>query len=119
MKTFSKLAIIFAIGSAAAFASGDVNSSIDAKAIFDAKCASCHGTKAEKHALGKSEVIANNGYADVIGELKKFKSGKGAAIMQTQVKPLSIKELEAVAKYIDSLNTNNSKESDNDEDEHK
>jgi cytochrome c553 len=39
--------------------------------------------------------------------------------MQTQVKPLSIKELEAVAKYIDSLNPNKSKESDNDEDERK
>lgn len=47
MKTFSKMAIVIAVGSAAAFASGDVNSSIDAKAIFDAKCASCHGAMAE------------------------------------------------------------------------
>jgi len=122
MKTLNKIAILFALGSVAAFAANDINSTIDAKALFEAKCATCHGLKAEKKALGKSEIIAQNGYDDIIKDLKEFKNGKGAAIMQAQVKPLSEQELEAVAKYIDSLNPNKKaeeKENDNDEDEHK
>ena len=122
MKTLNKMAILFALGSVATFAANDINSTIDAKALFEAKCTTCHGLKAEKKALGKSEIIAQNGYDDIIKDLKEFKSGKGAAIMQAQVKPLSEQELEAVAKYIDSLNPNKKaeeKENDNDEDEHK
>ena len=122
MKTLNKMTILFALGSVAAFAANDMNSTIDAKALFEAKCATCHGLKAEKKALGKSEIIAQNGYDDIIKDLKEFKSGKGSPIMQAQVKNLTQQELEALAKYIDSLNPNKKtkeKDSDNDEDEHK
>jgi cytochrome c553 len=82
MKTLNKMAILFALGSVAVFAANDINNTIDAKALFEAKCATCHGAKAEKHALGKSEIIAQNGYDDIIKDLKEFKSGKGSPIMQ-------------------------------------
>ncbi len=76
---------------------------IDGKSLFSNTCATCHGQKAEKKALGRSEVIANNGYDDIIKDLKEFKSGKGDKIMQAQVAKFSMEELDAIAKYIDTL----------------
>ncbi len=77
--------------------------SIDAKALYNNTCASCHGQKAEKQALGRSEVIANNGYDDVIKDLKEFKSGHGDKIMQAQVAKFSLAELDAIAHYVSTL----------------
>jgi len=76
---------------------------IDARALYNNTCASCHGQKAEKQALGRSEVIANNGYDDVMKELKKFKSGRGDKIMQAQVAKFSVAELDAIAHYVSTL----------------
>ena len=93
--TIATMAVLF---SGAGFAG-----TIDAKALFSNTCATCHGQKAEKKALGRSEIIANNGYDDIIKDLKEFKSGKGDKIMQAQVAKFSLEELDAIAKYIDTL----------------
>lgn len=98
MKRVLTIATLVAGFSTAGFAGG-----IDRQALFNNNCVACHGQKAEKKALGRSEVIANNGYNDIIKDLKEFKSGKGDKIMQAQVAKFSMEELDAIAKYIDTL----------------
>jgi len=93
--TIAAIAVVFSgVGKAA---------TIDGKTLFENNCAACHGQKAEKKALGRSEIIANNGYDDIIKDLKEFKSGKGDKIMQTQVAKFSVEELDAIAKYVATL----------------
>lgn len=94
---------------------------IDAKALYNNTCATCHGVKAEKHALGRSEVIANNDYNDILSNLQAFKNGKGDKIMQAQVAKFNMDELKAIAHYITTLKdpTMPSGKGDNDEDEKK
>ena len=88
---------------AVAFSTAGFAAPIDGKALFANNCATCHGQKAEKKALGRSEVIANNGYDDIIKDLKEFKSGKGDKIMQAQVAKFSQEELDSIAKYVATL----------------
>ena len=107
---------------AVAFSTSGFAGGIDGKALFSNNCATCHGQKAEKKALGRSEVIVNNGYKDIIKDLKEFKSGKGDKIMQAQVAKFSMEELDAIAKYIDTLKDPKApvnKESDEDESKEK
>ena len=68
-----------------------------------AVCAGCHGAKGEKHALGKSKVIAELSAADIEKALKGYKDGSygGAmkAVMQGQAKKLSDADIAELAKH--------------------
>jgi len=79
----------------------------DAKTLYT-KCATCHGLKGEKAALGKSEVIAGWKANQTIEALKGYKAGtrntKGmGALMKGQVSALSDADMKALAKYIAKL----------------
>jgi len=69
-----------------------------------AKCAGCHGAKAEKKALGKSQVIKGWSKDKILQTLKGYKDGTygGAmkSLMQAQVKTLSDKEMEILSDHI-------------------
>ncbi len=79
---------------------------VDGATLFQ-KCTSCHGQKAEKVALGKSEVIAGWDVSRLSSAMHGYKDGSygGAmkALMQGQVKSLSEQEIEALSEYISSL----------------
>ena len=73
-----------------------------------AKCVSCHGAKAEKKALGKSDVIAGWDAAKTLEILKAYKNGthKGKGmegVMKGQVAALSDEDMKALADYIATL----------------
>ncbi len=80
---------------------------VDAKALYGSKCAGCHGTKGEKHALGKSNVIAGQSKAELVQKMSGYKDGSyGGAmkqIMAGQVSSLSEEQIEALADYISKL----------------
>jgi cytochrome c len=77
---------------------------IDGKALYDQKCASCHGAKAEKPALNKSQVIAGWKDSQVKDALKGYQTGSYGkemkALMQGQAKALSDAQIDALAKHI-------------------
>jgi cytochrome c553 len=79
----------------------------DAGALFGQKCGSCHGAKAEKSALNKSQIIANFSEAQVKEALKGYQNGtygkEMKGVMQGQVKGLSDAQIDALAKYISGL----------------
>ncbi len=79
---------------------------IDGATLFQ-KCTSCHGQKAEKVALGKSQIIAGWDVSKLSGAMHGYKDGSygGAmkALMQGQVKSLSDEKIEALSEYISSL----------------
>ena len=79
----------------------------DGATIFK-KCASCHGLKAEKKALGKSNVIAGLDAASIEADLKGYKAGTlnkngMGAVMKGQAASLSDADMKAVATYIQGL----------------
>ncbi|HEX5329996.1 c-type cytochrome [Sulfuricurvum sp.] len=80
---------------------------IDASALFAQKCVSCHGAKAEKAALNKSQIIANFNEAQVKEALKGYQNGtygkEMKALMQGQAKGLNDAQIDALAKYISTL----------------
>ena len=95
-----KLALALAlVGATALFAS-------DGAGLYK-KCASCHGAKGEKKALGKSQVITGWDVAKTTGALKGYKDGSyGAAmkgLMKGQVAKLSDADIDALATYIHGL----------------
>lgn len=71
------------------------------------KCVSCHGAKAEKKAMNKSEVIAGWSAQKIAKALHGYKNGtygkslKG--MMRAQVANLSDREIQSVSEYISSL----------------
>lgn len=75
----------------------------DGAALFQ-KCAACHGSHAEKHALGKSKIIKDFTKDEVITALKGYQDGSygGAmkAVMKGQVAAMSESDIESVATYI-------------------
>ena len=81
--------------------------SVDAAAIFKS-CAGCHGTKGEKKALGKSDIIGGWNSLKVQEALKGYRSktrniyGMGA-VMQGQATKLSDDEIKALGDYIEKL----------------
>jgi cytochrome c553 len=83
-----------------------VAASVDGKKLFGS-CAGCHGAKAERKALGKSQVIQNWDAAKIEAALKGYKDGSygGAmkATMQVQAKKLSDADIKAIAEYITTL----------------
>ena len=78
-------------------------SAIDAKKLY-VKCAGCHGDKAQKKALGVSQVIAKWDAKKIEDALNGYKSGtyggsmKG--VMKGQANSLSDAEIKALAEYI-------------------
>jgi cytochrome c553 len=76
------------------------------KELF-AKCTSCHGAKAEKKALNKSQIIAGWDAAKIEKALKGYKDGSyGGAmkgVMKGQVAALSDEDIKALADYIATL----------------
>jgi cytochrome c len=82
-------------------------SASEGAALFQ-KCAACHGAKAEKAALGKSEVIAGWKADKVADALKGYKAGtrntKGmGSIMKGQTAALSENDMKALGEYISGL----------------
>ncbi len=72
------------------------------------KCAACHGLKAEKQALAKSEVIAGWKSDKTLEALKGYKAGtrntKGmGALMKGQMATMSDADMKALADYIATL----------------
>lgn len=80
---------------------------VDGSVVFAQKCASCHGIKAEKSALGKSQIIAGWSAQQVEDALNGYKDGSYGkemkALMQGQAKGLSADQLKAVAQHISTL----------------
>ena len=78
----------------------------DGAALFK-KCTSCHGANAEKHALGKSQIIAGWDAAKIEAALKGYKTGtyggpmKG--LMKGQIAAYSDADIAAVSAYISGL----------------
>ena len=76
--------------------------------IFAAKCAGCHGTRAEKHALGVSEVIAGWSIERTEEVLRNYQAGLRnvygfGMLMKGQLNDLSESDLNALAVYINQL----------------
>jgi len=80
---------------------------VDGSVIFAQKCASCHGSKAEKAALGKSQIIAGWSSQQIDDALNGYKNGtygkEMKAIMQGQAKSLSADQQKALAQHISTL----------------
>lgn len=72
--------------------------------LYSSKCASCHGSNAEKSALNASAPIAGWSSQKTQDALNGYKTGayggKMKAIMQGQSKPLSDEEIRLIAEYI-------------------
>jgi len=82
------------------------NNNILGKDIW-AKCMGCHGKNGEKKALGKSDIIGGEAKDAILYQLKEYRAGNlnqygmgGLMKGQTQ---LTNRELEAVARYIETL----------------
>ena len=73
-------------------------------AVNGKACAACHGAHWEKHAMGKSKIVANMTHAEIAEALTGYKAGtfggpmKG--IMKGQVARYSDAELKAFAQTI-------------------
>ncbi len=80
---------------------------VDAATLYGQKCVSCHGAKAEKAALGKSQIIATLSEIQIKDALKGYQAGtygkEMKALMQGQAKALSDPQIDALAKYISAL----------------
>ncbi len=72
-----------------------------------AACAGCHGAKAEKKALGKSQVIAGWDVAKTEKALKGYKDGSYGgpmkAVMKGQVARLSDADIKDLAQQISKM----------------
>ncbi|MDP2851660.1 MAG: c-type cytochrome [Sulfuricurvum sp.] len=79
----------------------------DGGTLFTQKCASCHGAKGEKSALGKSAVIAEFSEQQVKDALRGYQTGtygkEMKGLMQGQAKALNDAQIDALAKFISAL----------------
>ncbi len=84
-----------------------VAANVDGGKLYGQKCASCHGTKGEKAALNKSQIIAEFSEAQIKEALKGYQAGtygkEMKALMQGQAKALDDAQIDALAKYISAL----------------
>lgn len=60
----------------------------DGEVVYKSKCFSCHGEKAAKSALNKSQIIAGWDTQKIIQSILDYKEGKGGA-MKGVMKPIS------------------------------
>jgi len=78
-------------------------SAADATTLYN-KCAACHGSKGEKHALGKSKIINTMTPQEIETALNGYKEGTYGgsmkAIMKGQAASLSEEDIKAVAAFI-------------------
>ena len=76
----------------------------DAASLFGQQCASCHGAKGEKMALGKSQIIANLTQEQITQALKGYQAksyGKEMkAIMEGKAKGLNDEQIKLLSAYI-------------------
>ena len=83
-----------------------VNDGLDGELLFKS-CASCHGQKAEKQALGKSQVIAGWDKEKTIQALNGYKDGSYGGVMKNimkgQVATKTDAEIDALATFISNL----------------
>jgi len=95
-----KIVLALAVTAAATFAMAD------GAALFK-KCVGCHGAKAEKKALNKSQVIQGWDAAKIQASLKGYKDGSyGGAmkgLMKGQVASYDDAKIKAVSEYIAGL----------------
>lgn len=88
-------------------AAAPVAAEVNGAAVFAQKCASCHGQKSEKSALGKSQIIAGWDSAKTKEALHGYQAGtygkEMKAMMQAQAKGLSDAQIDALAKHISAL----------------
>jgi cytochrome c len=88
-------------------APSETTAAIDPAALYGQKCASCHGAKAEKAALGKSQVIAGWSEGQVSEALRGYQAGtygkEMKSLMQGQAKALDNAQIDALARYIAGL----------------
>ena len=79
---------------------------LSAEALFKT-CASCHGLKGEKEALGKSQVIAGWDKQRIVDALNGYKNGTYGGVMKNimtgQVKNKTDAEIEALADLISKM----------------
>lgn len=78
----------------------------DGAEIYKAKCFSCHGEKAVKPALNKSQVIAGWDATKIIASVNGYKDGQGGpmkGVMKPIASGLSEADLAAVAATIASF----------------
>ena len=78
----------------------------DGAEIDKSKCFSCHGEKASKAALNKSQIIAGWDAAKIIASVTGYKNGEGGpmkGVMKPIASGLSDDELKAVAATISSF----------------
>lgn len=77
----------------------------DGAAIYKSKCFSCHGDKAVKSALNKSQIIAGWDAKKTIESVIGYKNGEGGpmkGVMKPIASGLSDEDLKAVAETIAS-----------------
>jgi cytochrome c len=83
------------------------DTTVDGGALYAQKCASCHGIKGEKAALGKSAVIADFSEQQTKDSLRGYQNGSYGkemkGLMQGQVKGLNEAQIEALAGHISTL----------------
>lgn len=95
-----KIVLVLTIGALSALLAAD------GAEIYKAKCFSCHGEKAVKPALNKSQVIAGWDSAKTIASVNGYKNDVGGA-MKAVMKPiasgLSDDDIKAVADTIASF----------------
>lgn len=79
---------------------------IDATALY-ATCGSCHGQKAEKSALGKSQIIAGWDKQRIVDALNGYKNGTYGGVMKNimtgQVNNKTDAEIDALADLISKM----------------
>lgn len=82
------------------------SSNIDASALYTT-CGSCHGQKAEKPALGKSQIIAGWDKQRIIDALNGYKNGTYGGIMKNimtgHINTKTDSEIEALADLISKM----------------
>ncbi len=88
-------------------AAAEQTTSLSGANLFKLKCASCHGLKAEKSALGKSEIIGKWNDEQIINAINGYQQGSYGksmkALMQAQVKELSSEDIKVLANYITAI----------------
>ncbi len=87
-------------------ASSQKKDNLKAPKLF-AKCAGCHGNKAQKHALGVSKIIAGWSAKRIENALHGYKNGTFGGVMKGvmkgQASSLSDKDIKILANYISKL----------------
>jgi cytochrome c553 len=83
-----------------------IDTSLNGELLFKS-CASCHGQKAEKEALGKSQIIAGWNKEKIINALNGYKDGSYGGVMKNimkgQVATKTDAEIDALATFISNL----------------